>query len=107
LTRSVWLKKPFAFLAPWPAQPVQLNVYPVKSYLHLFLWGLPNEMRSLFNRGEACLTGMKSLLHLFHRGGLPSSIPEDSAAHLTGVQNQDMHAPHERITNGDSLDGLI
>jgi hypothetical protein len=29
-------------------------------------------------------------------GGLPNSIPEDSAAHLTGVQNQVMHVLHER-----------
>jgi hypothetical protein len=35
----------------------QLNVYPVKSLLHLFLWG------------GACLSGVKSFLHLFLWGG--------------------------------------
>jgi len=37
--------------------PDQLNVYPVKSLLHLFLWG------------GACLSGVKSFLHLFLWGG--------------------------------------
>jgi hypothetical protein len=33
-----------------PAQPVQLNVYPVKSLLHLFLWGELSGIARLFNR---------------------------------------------------------
>ena len=35
-----------------PAQPVQLNVYPVKSLLHLFLWGELLGTARLFNRDE-------------------------------------------------------
>ena len=35
-----------------PAQPVQLNVYPVKSLLHLFLWGAHILIARLFSRDE-------------------------------------------------------
>ena len=34
---------------------------------------LPNEMRSIFHRGGACLSGMTSLLHFFH-GGAESKL---------------------------------
>ena len=51
-----------------PAQPVQLNVYPVKSLLHLFLWGELLGVARLFNRDEivvalistGCLGGFKN-----------------------------------------------
>ena len=35
-----------------PAQPVQLNVYPVKSLMRLFLWGALLKIQRLFNRDE-------------------------------------------------------
>jgi len=35
-----------------PAQPVQLNVYPVKLLLHLFPWGELSGTTRLFNRDE-------------------------------------------------------
>ena len=43
-----------------PAQPVQLNVYPVKSLLHLFLWGALLKIRFLFNRDEIVVSLISS-----------------------------------------------
>jgi hypothetical protein len=56
---SIFLNLP----AP-PAQPVQLNVYPVKSLLHLFLWGELLGIARLFNRDEIFVAFISSGLNI-------------------------------------------
>ena len=49
-----------------------LNVYPVKSLLHLFLWGELLGTARLFNRDEISVALISSGWNLFipfHRGG--------------------------------------
>jgi hypothetical protein len=52
-----------------PAQPVQLNVYPVKSLLHLFLWGELLGIAGLFNRDEISVALISPGRSVFIRGG--------------------------------------
>jgi hypothetical protein len=53
-----------------PAQPVQLNVYPVKSLLQLFLWGAFLEIRRLFNRDEIFVAFISSGLNFTEQPAL-------------------------------------
>ena len=77
------------------------NIYPACPVKRL-----PNEMRSLFHRGAACLSGVKSLLHLFLWGGAyfirdfpPSAFPIPNSIALC------LYLPPSDISPSNPLSG--